>query len=375
MSTLKSLGTAICSFLLFLALTVFGIAFMLNSTLLNPDFVAAQTDKIDISDLAEEFAEEQIVQEIPEEVDFLVDVVYDVIDEEEPWIKEQVHTAIYAGFDFILSKTDALNIYIPLEDKKEELRESFWQAFTESVHRWLPILVESELGSYLTRYIDYFVSDIPEQYLPPELVGASADVLREYLGNYLMEKAVEAVEEQPPIVTGLLESVVRPYFDEYYDDIMEQLPSAIEVNRSTLEDDAWETLILARKYVGYFKTSFYLLIAFMALMVIAIFLINRNVRDSTRSLGISLLVYGVLEFAGIYVARHFLPTDISFLFPDSAGIPESLQTWLSGFYVDVLAPLQIFSIIILAVGVVLIVVSILYRRGQRDSLADSGLDD
>ena len=375
MSALKSLGTAICSFLLFLALTVFGIAFMLNSTLLNPDFVAAQVDKIDVSDLAEEFAEEQIVEEIPEEVDFLVDVIYDVIDEEEPWIKEQVHTAINGGFDFILSKTDTLNIYIPLEHKKEELRESFWEAFSEKVDRWLPVLVESELGSYLARYIDSFISDIPEQYLPPELVGASADLLREYLSNYLTEKAVEAAEEHPLVVTGLLESVVRPYFDEYYDDIMEQLPTALEVNRSTIDDDVWDTLILARKYVGYFKTGYYLLIGFIALMVIAIFLINRNVRDSTRSLGISLLVYGVLEFAGVYVARHFLPTDISFLFPDSAGIPESLQTWLSGFYVDVLAPLQMFSIIILAFGVVLIVVSILYRRGERDAVADSGLSD
>jgi hypothetical protein len=375
MSTLKSLGTAICSLFLFLALSVFGIAFMLNSTLLNPDFVAAQVDKIDVSDLTQEFAEEQIVPEVPEEFDFLVDVIYEVIDEEEPWIREQLHTAIYAGFDFILSKTDALNIYIPLEAKKEELRESFWKAFTDSVPQWLPDLVESELGSYLTRYIDYFASDIPEQYLPPELVSASADVLREYLSDYLTEKALEVVEENPPVVTGLLESVVRPYFDEYYDDIMEQLPSALEVNRSTIDDDAWETLILVRKYVGYFKTSYYLLIAFMALMVIAIFLINRNVRNSTRSLGISLLVYGVLEFAGVYVARNLLPTDISFLFPDSAGIPESLQTWLSGFYTDVLAPLQIFSIIILAIGVVLIVVSILYRRKQEDAFADSDLAD
>lgn len=369
MTAMKGLGTAILSFLLFLSLTVFGIAFMLNSTLLNPDFMAEQVDKIDVSDLAREFAEEQIVKQIPDEVDFLVDVIYDVIDEEEPWIKEQIDTAIYAGYDFILGDTDSLNIYIPLEAKKEELRESFWQASTESVSQWLPVLVESELGSYLARYIDYFASDIPEQYLPPELVDASADLLSEYLSNYLTEKAIEAVEENPPVVTGLLESVVRPYFDEYYNDIMEQLPSALEVNRSNIDDDVWENLLLARKYVNYFKTSYYFLIAFMVLMVVGIFLINRNIRDSTRSLGISLLVYGVLEFAGVYVARHFLPTDISFLFPD-AGIPDSLQTWLSGFYVDLLAPLLILSIIVMVVGALLIVVSIVYHRGSYDAVPD-----
>ena len=369
MTALKGLGTAILSFLLFLSLTVFGIAFMLNSTLLNPDFMTEQVDKIDVSDLAREFAEEQIVEQIPDEVDFLVDVIYDVIDEQEPWIKEQVDTAIYAGYDFILGDTDALNIYIPLDDKKEELRESIWNAFVERVPQWLPDFLATEIGSYVSQYIDYFVSDIPEQYLPAEIAGASSEILGDYLRDYLQDIATAIAEDNVPELSGLLESVVKPYIDEYYDDIMEQLPSALEINRSNIDDDIWENLLLARKYVNYFKTSYYFLIAFMALMVIGIFLINRNVRDSTRSLGISLLVYGVLEFAGVYVTRHFLPTDISSLFPD-ASIPDSLQTWLSGFYVDLLAPLLILSIIVMVVGALLIVVSILYRRGSSDTIPD-----
>jgi len=370
MTALKGLGTAILSLLLFLSLTVFGIAFTLNSTLLNPDFVIAQVDKIDVSDVAREFAEEEIVDQVPDEVDFLVDVIYDVIDEQEPWLKEQANTAIYVGYDFILGDTDTLNIYIPLDEKKEDLRESLWNAFTERVPQWLPDFVASELGSYLSRYIDYFASDIPEQYLPPELIGAPADQLSEYLRSYLQEIAGMVAEDYVPDVSGLLESVVRPYFDEYYDDIMDQLPATLEVNRSNIDDDVWDDLLLARKYVSYFKTGYYLLIAFMVLLIIGIFLVNRNVRDSTLSLGISLFIYGVLEFAGIYIARHFLPTDLSFAFPDTFGIPESLQTWLAGFYVDLLAPLQILSIIVMVVGAASIVFSIFYRRGSSGSAVD-----
>jgi hypothetical protein len=370
MTPLKGLGTAILSFLLFLSLTVFGIAFTINSTILNPDFVVEQIDKIDVSDLAREYAEEEIVDQVPDEVDFLVDVIYDVIDEQEPWLKEQINTGIYASYDYLLGETDVLDIYIPLDEKKDDLRDSLWNAFIERIPRWLPDLVDSELGSYLSEYIDDFAAEIPKEYLPPEIADAPPEQLRAYLNNYLQDIAEEVSQNYMPEITGLLESVVRPYFDEYYDEIMEQFPSALEVNRNNIDDEVWEDLELARKYIGYFKTGYYLLIVFMVLLVVGIFLINRNVRDSTRSLGISLLIYGVLEFAGIYIARHFLPTDLSFMFPETFGIPDSLQTWLSGFYIDLLAPLQMLSIIVMVIAVALIVVSIVYRRVKYGTITE-----
>jgi hypothetical protein len=365
-TALKAISTAILGVLLFLSLAVFGIAFTLNSTLLNPDFVAGQVDKIDVSDLVEEFAEEQIADQVPEEVEFLTDVIYDVIDEEEPWIRAQVNTVVDAAYDFLLGKTETVNIVIPLEAKKEELRESCWTSFVNHVPEWLPELVDSELGPYLDRYIDDFAASIPDLYLPPEVINASTDYLELYLSNYLRDIAAMIAEDNIPEVTGLLESVVRPYFDEYYDDIKEQLPSQIVVNRSSIDDDTWDNLLSARQYIGYFRIGYYLLIAFMVLLVAGIFLINRNIRDSTRSLGISLLVYGVLVFAGLYVARHFFPVDLSFLFPVSVGVPRSLQTWLSGFYVDLLAPLQMLSISVMVIAVALIVVSFVYRRRGPD---------
>lgn len=375
MTALKGLGTAILSLLLFLSLTVFGIAFTINSTLLNPDFMVEQIDKIDISDLAREFAEEEIVDELPEDVEFLVDVVYDVIDQEEPWLKEQASIAIHASYDYMLGETDALNIVIPLNEKKEELRESLWNAFIERTPEWLPKLVESELGSYLSKYIDNFAVNIPNEYLPPEVADASKDILSAYLSNYLEDIAGMVAQDYMPEISGLLETVVRPYFDEYYDEIIEELPAEITVSRNDIDDEVWEDLEQARQYISYFKTGYYLLIAFMILLVAGIFLINRNVKVSTRSLGINLLIYGVLEFAGIYLARHFLPTDLSSMFPDAFGVPESLQTWLSGFYVDLLAPLQTLSIIVMVVAVALIVVSIVYRRRQPETTDDVVMTD
>ena len=51
-----------------------------------------------------------------------------------------------------------------------------------------------------------------------------------------------------------------------------------------------------------------------------------------------------------------MPTDITV-----HEIPASLQTWISGLATDLLAPLQTFSLGLLIAGVVLIVVSIVYK--------------
>jgi hypothetical protein len=105
-------------------------------------------------------------------------------------------------------------------------------------------------------------------------------------------------------------------------------------------------------------------------LVLGIILINRDVRVITRSLGIDLLIYGALEFAGVYVARHYMTTSL----PMPADVPVSLQTWLSGLTSDLLAPLQAFSLGLLIGGVVLVVVSFVYRRRvEEDNITpDSG---
>jgi len=293
MNVLKGFGLGILSFLLFLSLSVFGIAFMLNNTLLNPDFVTSEVDKIDVSALVIEMAEEQIGEQLPEEAFFLKEALYGVISDQEPWLKEQLNAAIYTGYDFFLGKSERLDIIISLEPLKENLRDSLWQTFNEK--------------------------------LPPEL-------------------------------SGLPEDQLKPYFDQYYQEFAGQIPSEFAVDESYIPPEAMEQMILARQYIGYFQTGYYYLIGFMVLLVLGIVLINRNVRGATRGLGITFLIYGVLEFAGVYISRNFMPTSLPL--PD---IPSSLQMWLMGLFGDLLAPLQMFSLGVLIGGVVLLVVSFVYK--------------
>jgi hypothetical protein len=357
MKVLKGFGVGILSFLLFLSLSIFGIAFMLNSTLLNPDFVAAEVDKIDISAMTREIADEQIGEQLPDEALFIKEAVYDVISDHEPWLKEQVKTAIYSGYDFLLGKSENLHIAVSLEPLKESLRDSLWLSFNEQLPLLLPDLLESQLKPYLDQHYQEFIEQIPPEYLPPEFSQIPEEQIKPYLEQYLQEIVRQAAAgELPPELSSLLENLVKPYFDQYYDEFAGQIPSELTLDESAISPEVMTQLWQARQYVGYFQTTYYALIGFMVLLVLGIILIHRNVRDTTRALGIDLLIYGALEFAAVFFARNFVPNNLPL-----SDIPSSIQTWLMGLYSDLLAPLQTFSLVILVCGVVLLVVSFVYK--------------
>ena len=60
MNFLKGLALGLLGVILFLSLTVFGLAFMVNSTALSPKFITSELDKLDVSSLAEELITEQM---------------------------------------------------------------------------------------------------------------------------------------------------------------------------------------------------------------------------------------------------------------------------------------------------------------------------
>jgi len=276
MGFLKGLAISLLSFLLFLSLSIFGLVLMLNQTILNPNFIVTELNKLDVSALAEEFLSEQIPQE----------VISDTIADLEPWIKEQAGILTYSTYDYITGKSQSLSVAISLEPLKDNL----WQAFLESP--------------------------------PPELA------------------AVPQAE-------------LEQYFDESY----EQLGIPDMFDESFFPTEVQMAMGQARQYVGYFQLGYKLLIVFIVLLIAGIILINRQVRSATRGLGIVFLSFGALEYAGIFIVNRLLGTQLMQL-----DLPPSLQAWLPQFLGDLLAPLGIFSIGVAVAGVVLIVVSIIYKR-------------
>lgn len=300
MKFLKVLALVVLSLLLFLSLSIFGLALTLNYTILNPDFVVSELDKLDTPSLIKPLIKEQVREQLPPEAQFMAatinDTIDDAIDELEPLIKEQVNAAVYASYDYFTGQSEHLSVVISLEPVKESLRDNLREAFLQS--------------------------------LPPELKGL------------------------PP-------AEVERYFNEFYQGLTEEIPSTFEFNESSLSPEVLAGLEQVKQGISYFQLGYKALIGFILLLILGIILINREVKGTTRGLGITFLTYGVLEYAGIFAAKHFAGAQLPQL-----EIPASLQTWLPQVLGDFLAPLAMFSIGIGIAGVVLLIVSFVYKRRE-----------
>jgi len=80
MKVLKGLALSLLSFLLFLSLSIFGLALTLNLTILNPDFTVSELDRLDIPSLTKDLLSQQIPQDVP----YIAEVVDNTIADLEP---------------------------------------------------------------------------------------------------------------------------------------------------------------------------------------------------------------------------------------------------------------------------------------------------
>ena len=296
MNFLKGLLTTLLTFLLFLALAAFGTLFALRSTLLDPDFVVAQVEKLDVAALAEEMTGMQLSGQIPAEASFLEEALYNAIAENEPYLKEQASAAIYSGYDYLLGRSDQLNMVVSLEPVKADMKEELWQLFQQN-----------------------------KESLPPE-------------------------------VSALPPEMLEQYFEEFYRQIEGAVPSEFAIDESSIPPDMMAVVDILRTNAGYLETAYYGLIALMVVLVLGIILLHRSVKGATRELGVTFLIYGVIEYAGVWATQRY---SASIPLPD---IPPSMQTWLNGFINDLIAPMQTLGIGLMVAGAVLIIVSIVYPR-------------
>ena len=390
MNILKGVALSLFSFLLFLSLSIFGFAFMLNQTLLNPDFVTSELERLDVSAVAGEL----FIIESPTEETNIAEVINETIADLEPSIKEQLSVAIYSIYDYILGETEDLDMALTLKNTilgtdfvaslmdKLDISHLAGEVIKEQLTEVIPRDME-----YLLEYVDDAVAKAEPQL--KEQARAAAEPIVDYLlgesPRLNVVISLDSVKESlkgnkeaflasPPAELAYLpRNELGRYFDEFLEEFGEVVPSTYELDESVLGTEipeniakaltkAEEALEEVREGIGYFQLWYKVLIGLMVLLVLGIVLISRQVRDITRRLGVPLLTYGAIEYAGIFVARYFTEREISL--PE---IPASLQTWTNQFLNNFLAPLEMFSLGLLIAGVVLTVVSFVYKTRQPSS--------
>ncbi len=146
------------------------------------------------------------------------------------------------------------------------------------------------------------------------------------------------------------------YFNEYYQLISQEIPSTFDFGGVFQDPAVIAELEQIKQVVSYFNTVYYALLGFILLLILGIVLIHREVRGSTRTLGATFLSCGILSLFGVFIIRDVMVTQLV-----QSDIPVYLHAWIPRLVADTLVPLQIYSIGLLGVGVVLLIVSFVYK--------------
>ena len=390
MKFLKVPALSLISSLLVLSLFVFGIALTLNYTLLNPDFIVSEVDRVDISSLAEEFINEELSEEeLPEELRV---VLVDTVTKLEPVVKEQVNATIYPIFDYLLGKSQSPDLALTLRNTflnsdfvASVLDELDVSSLAEGFLTGEVIEEIPEETEYLVEYMDDIVAEI-EPWVKEQVIIAADPVFDYLVGEsqslnvvISLEPVMESLEdtlkeaflESPPAdLSHLPQAELELYFDAYYQELAETISSTFEIDESLLGTEvpaeiaealaeAEGALEQARQYVGYFQLGYKILIGFILLLILGIVLINRQVKGATRGIGIPFLTCGVISYIGIFIAKNLIGKLLMRL-----DIPAQFQTLLPQLLNDFLSPLQWFSLGLFVAGIALIIVSFVYKPRQ-----------
>jgi len=238
---MKGFAIGLLNFILFLCLCVLGVVITLNMTILNPDFVVRQLDKVDTTSIIKEQLEAQFIPQIPSEFQSMaVTIIDDVVDEFEPVLKEQTKAAIYPVYDYFLGESEHISIVIDIEPIKESLHDTLKEAFLKSP--------------------------------PPQFASLPGEQLEQG-------------------------------FEQFYQDFAQDIPSTFEADESMLPYEVRSITDQVRQYIGYYQIGWKALAGFAALLVLLIILIAREVRLASLGLGVTFTVVGAIGLEAFFLAR------------------------------------------------------------------------
>jgi hypothetical protein len=398
MRGLKIAGLIILSFILFISLIAFGLAFWLNRTALNPDFVAAEGDRLEITPLASEAMSQALPVELSEED---LDSLTETITTLEPRLKDELNTIVYSIYGYLhgerenpelanllrltLFSSDFIVAVIDTMDGPL-LARIIWEEFGWEIAQEFPLPEEAfphlvaSLGELLTdlkpwikEQIEYAAGPIAD-YLTGELESFSVTISLGPVIDGLKGVLLGVFLDFPPDeLKGLSSEELEQAFDAFWAEFAgEMQPATFQIDETVIDKDAplqiasftseAETVLRqAREYIGYVRLAYILSIVVSALLIAGIVLIHRNVKGSTRTLGIVFLASGLVVLAVALIGKNVGGEQ---MLQAMLTAPPQLQVWASQVLVDFLAPLQWLGIGFIAGGIALLVVSFVYKPSQ-----------
>jgi hypothetical protein len=398
MRGLRIAGLVILSLILFISLIAFGLAFSLNRTALNPDFVTAEGDKLEIAMLAGEVMSQALPEEPSEEA---IDSLTETITTLEPQLKGKLNTIVYSVYEYLhgeretpelanLLRSTLLNsdFIVAVIDAMDapQLASIFLGEFEEKITQEFPLSEEAsphlaagfeelliDLEPWIKEQVEYVAGPIAD-YLAGEVESFSVTISLEPVIDDLREVILGVFLDFPPDeLEGLPPEELEQEFDAFWAEFsQEMLPTPFQIDETVIGGDAQlqiasftstaETILSqVREYVGYVRLAYILSIVVSALLIAGIVLIHRNVKGSTRTLGIVFMASGLVVLVVALIGKNVGGEQMLRAMLDA---PPQLQAWASQVLVDLLAPLQWLGIGFIAGGIASLVVSFVYKPSQ-----------
>ncbi len=384
MKVLKGIALALLSFVLFLCLSAFGAALVVNGAVLNRHFVPNELDKLNIGELTSESLSSQ-TDLTPKAREVLVGAISSL----EPQLKTQLRAANSQIYDYLQGRTGSIDLHGII--KATVLSQGFVnsvandpgvlsfarQSLRDELVRYIPAVLPQ-----LTVYLDQAMPAL-DPWLGQQINAASGPIVDYFVGDRSTLRLVISLDQMkatlktnaraaflkspPSQLAGASQAQLDSVFNQYYDVFASQVPASVVIDQSSLGLGASSSMAdaiastqngleNAKKALDHFRFYFVLLIVSILLLIAAIALIHHQIKGASRDLGITFLVYGITEGIGVAIGGFFVGR------ASMTSIPAALEAWLPHLYWDALRPLLVFSIVMAIVGVGLLVVSFVDRR-------------
>ena len=168
MGAVRGFFSGVFNFLLFDALVLLGFVICLNLTILNPDFVTDELEKLDVYSAVIEQAKTRLPSQ-----QFIDDETVDeLVTELKPWFEEQSNTVIHAIYAYI-EEGHELNVTISLEPVRAAVKENVRESVINSLPPELQGASQSQIDAYMSQVYTGVDNVIPSSFVLDETVAGS----------------------------------------------------------------------------------------------------------------------------------------------------------------------------------------------------------
>jgi hypothetical protein len=157
MHILKGIALGFTGFLLFAALPVLVVVFTLNHTLLDPQFVNREIQKLDLPAVIQE----TLTNRTSAQERTFIRGIDQTITQIKPWLDRQIQLVVDAGYAYLLGQTPALAISIPTAEIEQTLLDSLTAGYLQNPPREYTSLSPAQRTQYLADLQNQFSRSFP----------------------------------------------------------------------------------------------------------------------------------------------------------------------------------------------------------------------